>query len=186
MSTPPVLADVTGTCRNYDPKCIGHTQKLLFYIGMALTAIGVAGNLVSVKPFLDEQKESNEDGNNAGVGAKELCKLPVFILMIFVPIVGSIALPYVKPWSLRFGIPAICTAVATFLFLTGVFLSGSWRYKRAKPQGSPITMVCRVFVAATSKMFQPFPLDDQQFYKENQEFFTHTRTLRCLYVLSFS
>lgn len=182
LSTPPLLADVTGMCRSYDPKCIGHTHKLLFYIGMALIAVGVAGNLVSVKPFLDEQKESNEHNNNGG-GAKELFKLPVFILMVIIPIVGSIALPYVKPWSLRFGIPAIFTVLATFLFLSGVFSCGPWRYKRAKPQGSPMTMVCRVFVAAASKMFQPFPLDDQQFYRENHESFTPTRILRCLYVL---
>ncbi|KAH6776810.1 hypothetical protein C2S51_000090 [Perilla frutescens var. frutescens] len=177
MSTPPLLADATGTCKNYDPKCIGHTQKVLFYIGMALIAVGVAGNLVSVQPFLKEQNK-NGSGNNGG--AKEFCKLPFFIIVVIVPIVGAIALPYVKPWSLRFGIPAICTAFATLLFL-----SGSCTYSKVgpQPQGSPITSVCRVFVAAALKISQPFPLDDQQLYRENNEehqSFSYTRTLRFL------
>lgn len=180
MSTPPVLADATDTCKNYDPKCIGHTQKVLFYIGMALIAVGVAGNLVSVQPFL---KEQNEDGSDNNGGVSDFYKLPFFIVVVIIPIVGAIALPYVKLWHLRFGIPAICTAVATLLFLSGFFMSGSWAYKKVGPQGSPITSVCRVFVAASSKIFQPFPLDDQQIFRENRdqhESFSHTRFLRCL------
>ena len=39
--------------------------------------------------------------------------------IILVPVIGLIALPYIKPWSLRFGIPAICTLVATLAFVQG-------------------------------------------------------------------
>ncbi|XP_057808091.1 protein NRT1/ PTR FAMILY 5.5-like isoform X2 [Salvia miltiorrhiza] len=181
MSTPPVLANVTGTCNDYNPKCIHRAQKVLFFIAMALIAVGAAGNLVSVKPFLDEQRNDNElDSTNAGV--REICKLPAFVVVAIVPIVGAVALPYVKPWSLRFGIPAICTAAAMFLFLSGVFLRGSWAYKEMKPQGSPITSVCRVFFAAACKISLPFPDDHQYLYKENggNEGFSHTRILRCM------
>lgn len=183
MSTPPVLANTTGTCKDYDPKCIDRTQKVLFYTGMSLIAIGVAGNLISVKPFLDEQREDNEHVTSGG--AREFYKLPFFIVVIIVPIVAAVALPYIKPWSLRFGIPAIFTAAATLLFLSGVFLRGPWAYKELKPQGSPITSVCRVFFAAACNIFQPFPLDDQYLYKENgkeHEAFSHTRTLRYLFL----
>ncbi|KAL8517321.1 hypothetical protein ACS0TY_015526 [Phlomoides rotata] len=51
MSMPPVL----GTCKKYEPECIGQTQKVLFYVGMALIAVGMAGYVVSGKNFFREQ-----------------------------------------------------------------------------------------------------------------------------------
>lgn len=185
MSTPPVLADATGTCKDYSPKCIHRLQKVLFYIGMSLIAVGVAGNSVSVKPFLDEQQVNNEHDSNEG--AREFFRLPFFIVVVLVPIVGAVALPFVKPWSLRFGIPAIFTAAATLLFLSGVFLRGSWAYREVTPQGSPITSVCRVFFAAACKISQPFPVDKQYLYRENgqeNDGFRKTRILRCFICLS--
>ncbi|KAK6120282.1 hypothetical protein DH2020_045973 [Rehmannia glutinosa] len=174
MSTPPVLANSTGTCKQYEPHCIGHTQKALFYTGMAMLAVGIAGHLVSVQPFLDEQ----EDRVNNNTPIRDCLKLPGFTLVVIIPIVGAIALPYIKPWSLRFGIPAICTVVATLLFFTG------WRtYDKVEPQGSPLTNVCRVFVAVAFKRSQPFPLDSKQLYKkdgEDLQSFSRTRFLRCL------
>ncbi|KAL8039210.1 hypothetical protein ABFX02_10G020000 [Erythranthe guttata] len=52
MSTPPGLANWTGTCTQYEAECIGHTQKALFYTGMALLAVGTAGYNVSLHPFI--------------------------------------------------------------------------------------------------------------------------------------
>ncbi|KAL8526715.1 hypothetical protein ACS0TY_015785 [Phlomoides rotata] len=174
MSTPPVLANATGTCKKYEHHCVGHTQKVMFYTGMSLIAVGVAGNLVSIKPFLEEQREETDD--NAAL--RDCLKIPFFCLVVIVPIVGAIALPYIKPWSLRFGIPAICTLVAMLLFL-----SGSFTYEKAEPEGSPITTVCRVFVAAASKNSQSFPADAELLYQGNAgqpQQFPHTRFLRCL------
>ncbi|XP_011094983.1 protein NRT1/ PTR FAMILY 5.5 [Sesamum indicum] len=170
MSTPPVLANRTGTCKQYQPECIGHTQKVLFYVGMASVAVGIAGNLVSVHPFREEQE--NKSNSNPTI---DFLKIPGFILVVLIPVIGAIALPYIKPWSLRFGIPAICTAVATFLFLSG------WRaYDKAKPQGSPVSNVCRVFVASAYKRSKPFPLDSRDLYRKDNESFSRTRFLRCL------
>ncbi|PIN25042.1 H+/oligopeptide symporter [Handroanthus impetiginosus] len=115
MSTPPVLANSTNTCKQYKPRCIGQTQKVLFYTGMALVAVGMAGNLVSVKPFLREQQDESDDKAET----INCLKLPAFTLVVLVAVIGAFALPYVKPWSLRFGIPAICTAFAALLFFTG-------------------------------------------------------------------
>ncbi|KAI3675321.1 hypothetical protein L1987_84910 [Smallanthus sonchifolius] len=56
-----------------------------------------------------------------------------------------ITLLYVKPWSIQFGLPAICTVTATLLFF-----SGYGQYKYIKPEWSPF----RVFVAAATKDFQ--------------------------------
>ncbi|PIN25040.1 H+/oligopeptide symporter [Handroanthus impetiginosus] len=174
MSTPPILANSTDTCKKYEPQCIGHTQKVLFYTGMELVAVGMAGNLVSVKPFLEEQQDKNIDNEEM----RNCLQVPGFIFVVLTPVIGAIALPYIKPWPLRFGIPAICTIIATLLFL-----SGSHEYDRAKPKGSPITNVCRVFVAFAFKISEPFPLDSKDLYRKEDEkvqSFTRTRFLRSL------
>ncbi|PIN01588.1 H+/oligopeptide symporter [Handroanthus impetiginosus] len=163
MSTPPVLANSTNTCKQYEPKCVGHTQKVLFYTGMGLVAVGIAGNLVSVKPFLKEQR---------GMFGYDLDFLnlslpPVIFWVALIPIIGAIALPSLKPWSLRFGIPAIFTAFATLHFL-----SGSLHYLKGGCRGSPLTNVCRVFVASFYKKSKRFPPDSNQS--------SRTRFLRCL------
>lgn len=115
MSTPPVLANSTGTCKEYEPHCVGATQRALFYTGMALIAVGLAGHNVSLRPLLDAQKERANDDSKW-----DLLKIISFILVVLVAVTGAIGLPYIKPWSLRFGIPAICTAFSTLLFFTGL------------------------------------------------------------------
>nr|XP_023891101.1 protein NRT1/ PTR FAMILY 5.5-like [Quercus suber]XP_023891102.1 protein NRT1/ PTR FAMILY 5.5-like [Quercus suber]XP_023891103.1 protein NRT1/ PTR FAMILY 5.5-like [Quercus suber] len=141
MSTPPVLSNAVGNCGEYKPHCIGDAQKVLFYTALALIAIGISGHITSLESFLNQQQEDNSEQLSprqaaGGVG------------VILLPIVGCIALPYIKPWSVRFGIPAICTVVATFLFTTGSCL-----YRHSKPQGSPLTTIFRVFVASASNIF---------------------------------
>ncbi|KAL8526720.1 hypothetical protein ACS0TY_015790 [Phlomoides rotata] len=130
--------NATGTCKQYEPECIGQTQKVLFYTGMALIAVGGAGNLVSEKPF---HKAQDKESRSPTIG---FLKIPGFIIVALVPIIGAIALPYVKPWTIRFGIPAICTVIATLVFMTG--WCGPCEYTKDKPktEGSPITNVCRV------------------------------------------
>ncbi|GMY25460.1 protein nrt1/ ptr family 5.5 [Fagus crenata] len=106
MSTPPVLSNVAGNCDAYKPSCIGNAQKVLFFIALALIAIGISGHIKSLESFLLQQQQnqnhtSDQDGSN-----KVWQSVGVFAL-ILLPIVGAIALPLIKPWSIRFGIPAI-------------------------------------------------------------------------------
>ncbi|XP_075637384.1 protein NRT1/ PTR FAMILY 5.5-like [Castanea sativa] len=190
MSTPPVLSKAAGNCGAYKPDCIGDTQKALFYTALALIAIGMSGHITSLDYFLNQQikknQKSDQDDSEKQQPANHQIKknqksdqdesekldptlrqvLGMFSVIIF-PIVGCIALPYIKPWSVRFGIPAICTVVATFLFTTGYC-----SYRRDKPQGSPLKTLCRVFVASASKMCRHLPSNDNQV--------PHTRSLRCL------
>lgn len=144
MSTPPVLANSTHTCKQYKPECIGHTQQVLFYTGMALIAVGVAGNSVSVKPFLKEQEDRDDDDRTIWL------KIAVAILVVVVALTGAIALPYIKPWTLRFGIPAICTVVATVLFLTGLCC---FQYDSNGPEGSQVPGMFRAFAMKTLPMW---------------------------------
>ncbi|KAF8391990.1 hypothetical protein HHK36_022330 [Tetracentron sinense] len=58
MSTPPVLSKVTGTCSAYEPACIGKTQSKLFYVALALIAVGKSSHSVSKDSFREENKEN--------------------------------------------------------------------------------------------------------------------------------
>lgn len=191
LSTPSVLAGSTGTCKEYEPECIGPTQKGLLYAGLALIAVGVAGNIVSVKPFLLEQTTDDSVSGGGAAPADPKAGIPLtgggkqvlgLIIVVIVGIVGAVALPYIKPWTLRFGIPAICTAVGTLLYLSGAFTCS---YKQAAVTGSPLTNVCRVFVAAALKSSQSYPADNQLRYHtiatDQHKRFTPTSCLRRLH-----
>jgi peptide/histidine transporter 3/4 len=147
MSTPPLLSNAAGNCGAYKPECIGDAQKVLFYTALALIAIGISGHITSLDSFLKQQTGDQDDS-----GKKTPWQVAGICVVMLLPIVACIALPYIKPWSVRFGIPAICTVVATFLFIIG-----SFSYIHSEPQGSPFTTVFRVFVASASKMFRPLP-----------------------------
>ena len=159
MSTPwPVLSDVAGNCGAYKPDCIGNTQKALFYIALALVAFGISGHITSLESFLKQQQEDNLEPLRPWQAASGFG-------VILLPIVACIALPYITPWFVQFLIPAVCTALATFLFTTG-----SSVYSRSASQGSSFTIVCLVFVASASKMFRHLPPNDNQA--------PHTQSLR--------
>ncbi|KAL8039209.1 hypothetical protein ABFX02_10G019900 [Erythranthe guttata] len=138
MSTPPVLANWTGTCKQYEPQCIGHTQKVLFYTGMSLLAIGISGYNVSLTPFLKEQDENyspdadvdnnrDSDSYDSDDNEDEGLDYVDYFQVVLIPVIAAIALPYIKSWSLAFGIPAISSAIAT-----SVFLTGSFKYRKAE------------------------------------------------------
>ncbi|KAK4478498.1 hypothetical protein RD792_013975 [Penstemon davidsonii] len=179
MSTPPVLANAMGTCSEYKPECIGHGQVILFYTAMALIAFGMSGHMTSLGSFMAEQLVELDDGDSDQFDESTFWRFFCSILAVIIfTFIAVIALPFIKPWSLRFGIPAICTLVATLLFL-----SGSCSYRCFKPVGSPLTMFVRVFVAAVLKLFYRSPQDATRLYEiQNPEIYAvpHTRSLRCL------
>ncbi|KAJ0567560.1 putative proton-dependent oligopeptide transporter family [Helianthus annuus] len=191
MSTPPVF----GPCSDYKEECIGHKQKVLFYISLLLIAAGMAGHLVSIGPLLSQQSESenekekgnendndngneNDNGNgneqNSGAETEEIdikfMQVPGFFMVIVVLITGGIGLPYIKPWSLRFGIPTICSVVATLWFFTGFR-----EYKHTEPNGSPLTTTLRVFVATARNILKPIPNREEL---SNEEDARSTSSLR--------
>ncbi|XP_050243862.1 protein NRT1/ PTR FAMILY 5.5-like isoform X2 [Quercus robur] len=170
MSTPHVLPDAARNCDAQKPDCIGDAQKVLFYTALVLIAIGISGHITSLESFLEQQKE-NQTSAQENFEKPKLMPHQVAgsLFVVLLAIVGCIALPYIKPWSVRFGIPAICTVVATFLFTTG---SCSYKPSGPRPEGSPLTTVCRVFVASASKTFCHLPPNDIQE--------PYTRSLRCL------
>ncbi|KAK9153548.1 hypothetical protein Sjap_001028 [Stephania japonica] len=170
MSTPPVLCKATGTCNSYKQECVGHVQKVLLYTSLPLIAIGVGGHTVSLNAFIDEQEEPNDS-------VLPIYKYVGYAAIIIVPLVSVIALPYIKPWSIRFGIPAICTLVATV-----AFMSKSGKYNCGKPKGSPYTRIFRVFVASARKMRLPIH-KSKLYWGQDQDSMSrpqHSRLFRCL------
>ncbi|KAM7526463.1 hypothetical protein LguiA_016365 [Lonicera macranthoides] len=173
MSTPPVLYKSTDTCSEYKPECIGQTQKVLFYTALALIAVGISGHLVALPSFLQQNTSNTENDEDE---SKILWQALGLFGVVLVPIIGGIALPYIRPWAVRFGIPAICTLVATLLFL-----SGSCQYKYVSPEGSPVTTMFRVVVATASKISQRVPNDASLLYNTDPNSVPHLHGLRCLY-----
>lgn len=182
MSTPPVLGGTMGTCKEYKPECIGEGQKILFYTALPLIAFGMSGHMASWNTFMAEQLVPVENGDgfvedDVDEASRTFWKyaygIMATILFTFVAVFG---LPYIKPWSLRFGIPAICTLVSTLLFF-----SGSCSYKRFKAQGSPLTAIFRVFVAAVLKVFRRSPRDPKELFELHHPqiyVIPHTNSLR--------
>ncbi|KAM4078828.1 hypothetical protein ACB094_09G069600 [Castanea mollissima] len=168
MSTPHVLPDAARNCDAHKPDCIGDAQKVLFYTALVLIAIGISGHITSLESFLEKQKENQTSAQENSVKPMPH-QVAGSLFVVLLAIVGCIALPYIKPWSVRFGIPAICTVVATFLFTTG---SRSYKPSGPQPEGSPLTTLCRVFVASASKTFHHLPPNDIQE--------PYTQSLRCL------
>ncbi|KAL9152991.1 hypothetical protein ABFS82_10G019300 [Erythranthe guttata] len=180
MSTPPVLARSMGNCSEYSPECIGQGQKILFYTAMPLIVFGMAGHLSCTTIFYDEQlSRGGNQGNNDG-GSKVFTKFFYDVANIIVPSVAVLGLPYVNPWSLRFGIPAICALVATFLFSTTLRRLNKYNLK---PKGSPVTIFIRVFVAAVSKLLYTIPTDANELFEVRNSqlaLLPHSGSLRCL------
>lgn len=192
MSTPPVLAHSMGTCSEYAPECVGEGQKMLFYAALAFIAIGMSGHFASLESFMAEQFVQEVMDLIQGIDSdavfrwfwRSFCSTYAIII---VTCAAVLALPYIKPWSLRFGIPAICTLFATLLFF-----SGSCSYRYIQPDGSPLTTFIRVFVAAFSKLFHRTPKDPKKLYEiqEDQDdaaapyLIPHTKSLRSFTSLS--
>ncbi|XP_047961343.1 protein NRT1/ PTR FAMILY 5.5-like isoform X1 [Salvia hispanica] len=183
MSTPPVLGRTMGRCREYNQECIGQGQRILFYTALPLIAFGMSGHMTCWNSFMAEQfirvegevEDEDEFDNAERTFWKFFYSVLATIVLTFVAVLG---LPYIKPWSIRFGIPAICTLVATLLFF-----SGSCSYKYFSPLGCPLTVFFRVFVAAVSKLFYRIPRDPKELFEVNHPqlyVIPHTKSLRCL------
>ncbi|KAM7461022.1 hypothetical protein LguiA_029143 [Lonicera macranthoides] len=175
MSTPPVLYKSTDTCTEYKPECIGHTQKVLFYTALPLIALGISGHVVALESFYEQNKSNTQNEKES----KILWQVLGLVCVFLVTVIGGIALPYIRPWAMRFGIPAICTLVATLLFL-----SGSCEYRHVSTKGSPLTTMFRVAVATASKICQRVPDDAKLLYNKDDadpNSVPHLRGLRCLY-----
>ncbi|PSS09831.1 Protein NRT1/ PTR FAMILY 5.5 like [Actinidia chinensis var. chinensis] len=176
MSTPHFLAKATDTCSPYESQCIGQIQQILFYTALVLIAVGLFGHLISLGTFMAEQLV--EEVLENFTSRSRVTRFVGSCMAILIPIGGVLAIWNANLWSIRFGIAAICTVLATILFL-----SGSCLYNCVSPQGSSLTTAFGVLVAATSKLFPKRPKDANLLYQKRDPdlfFLPHSRRLRCL------
>ncbi|XP_061988726.1 protein NRT1/ PTR FAMILY 5.5-like [Rosa rugosa] len=155
MSTPPVLSLATGTCSSYDGECIGQVQRILFYTGLPLIAVGVSGHLSSLMEFVESQippptyeqlfpsqynkSDPEADDNDHLLCQIRSCKGFFFVMLsLLVPGVAITTIGYVRPWSFKFGIPATFTVVSVLIFISGLS-----SYERPKPDSSILSRVFR-------------------------------------------
>ncbi|XP_022765838.1 protein NRT1/ PTR FAMILY 5.5 [Durio zibethinus] len=162
MSIPSVFAKETGgTCTSYEPTCISDEKRILFFTAFPLVAFGISGLRSSLVPFLKkhDKEMEGEDKEISGGEAIGLC-FGLFAVSL-IPSAAFLSLSYINPWTIKFGLPAICTTAATLVFLTG-----SCHYNREPPKGSPFTTVFRVIHAAASKMCTRTPKDARRPYEK--------------------
>ncbi|KMT04216.1 hypothetical protein BVRB_8g185110 [Beta vulgaris subsp. vulgaris] len=171
MSTPPVLGKSQGNCTAYKPECIGEQQKQLFYAALVLIAVGIAGHLTSLGPFVGDQSEkfNNEfmatvnRADQGGSVCSTMCRFMLGPCMgVLIPIIGFMVVTFVKSWGVQFGVSAIF-ALASLV----VLLSGIRSYKYVGPRGSALTIVFRVFFAAFSKVLSRHPQDTNELYEKH-------------------
>ncbi|KAL8547533.1 hypothetical protein ACS0TY_007026 [Phlomoides rotata] len=120
MSTPPILTNSTGSCKEYKAQCISHTKKVMFYPGMALLAMGIGGHRASLKPYNDESEAYSSPLILFCV------KLPVILFISLTTIAGFFIFPYIKQWYLIYGVLGICLVCAILLFLSGWYKHGCY------------------------------------------------------------
>ncbi|KAL5703719.1 hypothetical protein ACHQM5_022241 [Ranunculus cassubicifolius] len=170
MSTPPVLSKTTGTCSSYQPECIGDVQRTLFYTALPLIVFGFVGHSVSCPGFYIEHiiERDQQIYPVEGPGKQKAVGFLIIVAVMLAPVTGGLALPYISPWSIRFGIPAICTLVATLMFIIA-----HRSYVNVKPVGFHLPRLFQVLVGSILKMRLRRPRDLSQLY-EKPNIFKHT------------
>nr|GME04222.1 protein NRT1/ PTR FAMILY 5.5-like [Ipomoea batatas]GME08886.1 protein NRT1/ PTR FAMILY 5.5-like [Ipomoea batatas] len=96
--------------------------------------------------------------------------------------VAALALSNTEPWDIKFAVPAIFSFTATLVFFAGKEL-GFYSNYGDKPEGSALTTVVRVLVAATYKSCHKLPANSDELYQGNHNSakqLPHTDSCRCL------
>ncbi|KAL0401023.1 UNVERIFIED_CONTAM: protein NRT1/ PTR FAMILY 5.5 [Sesamum latifolium] len=144
-------------------------KGFMFYTALPLIAVGMAS--ISFAFAAISQVVGEELTQEEMYSSHPLLLLPNYI--------GGVTFSYIKPWAVRFGIPAICCIVITMCYMPfccldiSLLTSGDW------VEESPLNKVIRVFVASASKAYHK--LDGAELHeKTNTPSLPRTRQLRCL------
>ncbi|XP_019186191.1 PREDICTED: protein NRT1/ PTR FAMILY 5.5-like [Ipomoea nil] len=122
---------------------------VLFFTSLVLMCVGMAGNSVSLDTFL-QHHDSENNKLNFIVGA-----------------IAALALPLLKTWEVRFGVAGIIFFAATLIFFVGTLRRSYPPKDDDDPNGSALTTVLRVFVAATRKRSHQLPANSNDLYQRH-------------------
>ena len=89
--------------------------------------------------------------------------------IFFATLLGNTVLVYIQDdvgWALGYGLPALGLVIAI-----AIFLASTPFYRHKKPAGSPFTRMAKVIVAAIRKRNVPLPIDPQELYELDLEYY---------------
>lgn len=172
-------------CGDGQTPCNSHStlHVALFYISIYLVALGNGGYQPNIATFGADQFDAEDPKERSS-------KISFFSYFYLALNLGSLfsntILGYFEDggkWALGFWL-----SVASATLALGLFLGGTPRYRHFKPQGNPLSRLCKVFVAAISKWKAPVPsegkglyeLDAKAYSKNGWRKISHTEGFRFL------
>lgn len=139
------------------------SQLLPLYMSLLLTSLGSGGIRPCVVPFSADQFDMTKDG----VASRKWNLFNwYFFIMGFASLSALTIVVYVQDnvgWGWGLGIPTIAMMISVISFVLGSPL-----YKTVKPEGSPLTRLAQVVVAAVKKRKETLP-DDPKLLYHNRE-----------------
>lgn len=142
------------SCSGGGGECAGPTSGQMAFLlcGFAMLIVGAAGirpcNLAFGADQFNPKTESGKRGINSFFNW-------YFFTLTFAQMVSVTLVVYVQSevsWSIGLGIPA-----AFMLFSAALFFAGDRLYVKVKPEGSPLTSIVQVLVAAVRKRKMELP-----------------------------
>ncbi|KAI7728806.1 hypothetical protein M8C21_032503 [Ambrosia artemisiifolia] len=148
ISTPSRLYSlITGSCREYNMKCISETQQSLFYLALVLIMIGRSACAAAMETlnFIGnaDEKELRQQFVKSGSGYAAV----------------QATLLVLTPWSVIFAVASFYNSIAVSLLM-----EKSWSHKLyiSNPERSPVKSVVRVFVTS-KKRPREMKISDKEF-----------------------
>ncbi|XP_076937169.1 protein NRT1/ PTR FAMILY 5.6-like [Bidens hawaiensis] len=167
-------------CGVSDNNCINPTKihKLAFFTAMYFLSVGTGGHKPSLESFGADQFDDNDSSERKG-------KMSYFnywnVALCAGLVLGVTVMAYVQD-NFGWGTANLILTVSMFL-TTVIFFLGRPFYRYRAPQGSPLTPLVQVLVAAVRKRNLPYPSNQDSFYESentNMRLLSHTNKLRFL------
>ncbi|GJT90552.1 NRT1/ PTR family 5.6-like protein [Tanacetum coccineum] len=167
-------------CGVSNTRCVNPTKihELAFFIGIYFLSIGTGGHKPSLESFGADQFDDNNFEERKG-------KMSFFnwwnAVLCCSLLLGVTVLTYVEDNS-GWGTANLILTVTMFVTIT-IFYLGKPFYRYRAPQGSPLTPVLQVFVAAMIKRNLPYPSSQDSFYEPEspqRRLLCHTSKLKFL------
>ncbi|KAJ6423872.1 hypothetical protein OIU84_024778 [Salix udensis] len=137
--------------------CVGPTTWQLAFLlsGFAFLVIGAGGIRPCNLAFGADQFNPNTESGKRGITSFFNWYYFTFTFAVMVSVTVIVYVQSNVSWALGLGIPAFLMLLSCVMFFVGTRI-----YVVVKPQGSPITTVAQVIVAATKKRGLEFPDDN--------------------------
>ncbi|CAK7323069.1 unnamed protein product [Dovyalis caffra] len=137
--------------------CVGPTSWQLGFLlsGFAFLVVGAGGIRPCNLAFGADQFDPNTESGKRGITSFFNWYYFTFTFAVMVSVTGIVYVQSDVSWAIGLGIPAFLMFLSCVMFFVGTSI-----YVIIKPQGSPITSVVQVLVAATKKRGLKLPAEN--------------------------